>query len=184
MNDFTIETNRLRIRKLEGKDKEAFFHYRSMPEVFLYQLWKPESMKEIEEFISRNNEIEPNTIDKWLQLSISLKEGPMIGDIGVHFIDQDQIELGYTVSPEYQGKGYAIEAVTGVMNFAFTLWNKHRITASVDPDNLSSVKLLERIGFRKEAHFVKSFRVEDQWYDDCIYAMLKDEWIIRLSANK
>ncbi len=55
---------------------------------------------------------------------------------------------------------------------------KHRVTASVDPNNGSSIRLLEKLGFRKEAHFIKSFYMNDQWYDDCIYSILEEEWDI------
>jgi RimJ/RimL family protein N-acetyltransferase len=118
-----------------------------------------------------------NTPNTWLQLAICLKEGKMIGDIGIHFMEDGyQIEIGYTLSPEHQGNGYALEAVKAIIKYAFTELKKHRIIASVDPDNIQSVKILERIGFKKEAHFIKSFRMNDQWYDDCIYAMLEDNF--------
>lgn len=176
MINFMIRTDRLLIRIPEMKDKEDFFEYRSMPEIYQYQSWKPKRISEIEEFINKNVTVNPNTEHTWLQLAVCLKEGQMIGDIGIHFLEENQIEIGYTLSPKYQGKGYALEAVKAVINYSFSEWKKHRITASVDPDNIHSVKLLERIGFKKEAHFIKSFRMDDQWYDDCIYAILRDEW--------
>ena len=172
----SIETDRLLIRILEMKDKEDFFKYRSMPEIYKYQSWKPKFIREAEEFIIKNNAIYPNTPNTWLQLAVCLKEGQMIGDIGIHFMDDYQVEIGYTLSPEYQGNGYAYEAVKAIINYAFSKWKKHRIIASVDPDNIQSIKFLERIGFRKEAHFKRSFRMDDQWYDDCIYAILEVEW--------
>ncbi len=177
MSNFNnIETDRLLIRKPELKDKEDFFQYRSMPEVYQYQSWKPTDISEIENFINRNSAVCLNMTDKWLQVAVCLKEGPMIGDIGIHFIDEYQIEIGYTLSPEYQGKGYAFEAVTAIIHCAFSEWNKHRVMASVDPANIHSIQLLERLGFRKEGHFVKSYRMNDSWYDDCVYAMLEEEW--------
>lgn len=178
MNKFNfIETDRLIIRTLKMKDKNEFFQYRSLPEVYQYQGWRPKDIEEIEEFINKNVSICPNTKNTWLQLAVCLKEGKLIGDIGIHFIDDDyQIEIGYTLSPEYQGNGYAVEAVKAVINYAFTVFKKHRITASVDPDNIKSIKLLQKIGFRKEAHFIKSFRLGNKWYDDCVYAMLAEEW--------
>jgi len=98
--------------------------------------------------------------------------------MGIHFIEDNyQAEIGYTLSPAFQGKGYAIEAVKAILDYLFSKLKKHRITASVDPDNIKSIRLLENVGFRKEAHFIKSFRMNDQWYDDCIYAILTEEWV-------
>lgn len=172
-----IETDRLFIRTLEMKDKTAFFGYRSMPEIYKYQAWRPKNTAEIEEFISKNLDVCLNDKDSWLQLAVCLREGSLIGDIGVHFLDDEQqVEIGYTLSPEYQGKGYATEAVRAVIAYLFSELGKHRVSASVDPDNKKSVKLLEKLGFRKEAHFVRSFRIGSVWYDDCVYALLEDEW--------
>lgn len=178
MGSFEIKTQRLLIRILDMKDKESFFKYRSLPEIYRFQSWKPKTINEIEEFIMKNIAIIPNEVDSWLQLAICLHNGQMIGDIGVHFLDDYQIEIGYTLSPEYQGRGYAVEAVRGIVNYVFITLRKHRITASVDPDNHASIRLLEKIGFRKEAHFIKSFHMDDRWFDDCIYSILEDEWKI------
>jgi RimJ/RimL family protein N-acetyltransferase len=158
------------------KDKDDLFRYRSMPEIYKFQTWRPKLIGEIEEFITQNLAVRPDTANTWLQLAVCLHKGPMIGDIGIHFLEDDQVEIGYTLSPEHQGQGYALEAVKAVINYLFSELNKHRISASVDPDNIHSMKLLEKIGFRKEAHFIKSFRIDGQWYDDCIYAMLGNEW--------
>lgn len=177
MNSFpVIKTDRLLIRSIEMKDKETFFAYRSRPEIYQYQSWKPTCICEVEEFIKKNTANVIGATNTWLQLAVCLKEGPMIGDIGIHFVDDDQIELGYTLSPEYQGQGYAYEAVKFIINLVFFNWKKHRITASVDPGNIRSIKLLKRIGFRKEAHFIKSFFMDHKWCDDCIFAMLEEEW--------
>ncbi|MFF2909220.1 GNAT family N-acetyltransferase [Paenibacillus sp. NPDC057934] len=178
MSTFDVTTTeRLLIRTLEMKDREAFFRYRAMPEVYKYQSWRPEDINEVEKFISDNLAVVPNTSDSWFQVAICLKDGQLVGDVGIHFMEDGfQVELGYTLSPEFQGKGYASEAVRAVIDYLFTGLGKHRITGSVDPDNLKSIKLLENLGFRKEAHFIKSYRMNDAWYDDCVYAILADEW--------
>lgn len=177
MESFEIKTDRLLIRILDINDKYSFFKYRSLPEIYQFQSWKPKSINEVEEFIKKNITGIVNEVGAWVQLAICCADkGQVIGDIGVHFLDDYQIEVGYTLSPEYQGNGYAVEAVKGLVNYVFGTLKKHRITASVDPDNYASIKLLEKIGFRKEAHFIKSFYKDNQWYDDCIYSILEEEW--------
>jgi RimJ/RimL family protein N-acetyltransferase len=182
-NHLSIETDRLYIRILDMQDREALYGYRSLPEIYRYQTWRPKDITEADAFIKDNLRACPNTEDTWLQVAVCLKEGQMpgegemIGDIGIHFIDADyQIEIGYTLSPKYQSRGYAAEAVKAVIKHAFAVWRKHRIIASVHPENIKSIRLLENIGFRKEAHFIKSFRMDNEWQDDCIYALLAEEW--------
>lgn len=178
MNQFnSIKTDRLLVRTLEMKDKYDIFKYRIMQDITQFQSWKPENISDVEEFIIANNKIEFKTRNSWLQLAICLMEGQMIGDIGIHFLeDEYQVEIGYTLSPEFQGKGYAIEAVRAVLDFMFLKLDMHRVIGSIDPDNIKSKKLLMNLGFRKEAHFIKSYRMNNQWYDDCVYAILAEEW--------
>jgi RimJ/RimL family protein N-acetyltransferase len=178
MNTFTtITTDRLLLRRLEINDRDDFFRYRSLPEIYKYQSFMPKNVAEVDDFI-RNNQSNSNIANTWFQLAIVNKnEEMLIGDIGIHFLeDNAQIEIGYTLAPSYQGQGYAIEALKAVINYLFFDLKKHRISASVDPNNTKSIRLLEKLGMRKEGRFIKSYRMGDMWVDDCIYAMLEEEW--------
>ena len=172
----SITTERLKVRPLTRADAQEFFSYRSLPEVGLFQSWQPAKMNEVQAFLAKNESASLDTLDAWYQLAICLPDGQLIGDIGLHTLEHRQLEIGYTLSPMFQGMGYAAEAVRAVVREAFTVWNKHRITASVDPENHASIRLLERLGFRKEAHHKKSYWMRGKWTDDCIYAMLQEEY--------
>jgi RimJ/RimL family protein N-acetyltransferase len=175
-----ISTERLVLRGIVISDAEAMFKYRSKPEIYKFQGWKPETLQDVKKFICKKISKIPNTPGTWYQLGILVREtDELIGDIGIHFIDSDnsQTEIGFTLSLEYQGKGYATEAVIGVINYLFNNFKKHRIIASVDPENRKSITLLERIEMRKEEQFKKSFWVNNEWADDIIYAILEEEWI-------
>lgn len=180
MNKISIVTERLLLREIKIADAEAMFQYRSDPQIYKFQNWKPRTLKEVSEFISSNIAKIPNTPNTWYQVGIYVKEtNNLAGDIGLHFIGSDnmQVEIGYTLSLEHQSKGYATEAVIGIINYLFNNLHKHRIIASLDPDNSKSIALLERIGLRKEAHFKKSLWINNEWVDDVVYAILKEEWL-------
>ncbi len=81
-----------------------------------------------------------------------------------------------TLAKEYHGKGYASETIKSVINYLFKTLNKHRVITSIDPLDINSIKLVERIGLRKEAHFKKSLLINNEWVDDIIYATLNEEW--------
>jgi len=175
-----IETDRLLLRQLTMNDAEALFSYRSNAEVNKYQGWIPKSVADAHEFITTKIVTEVNITDSWFQLAIILTEsGEMIGDVGLHFLDVDdfQVEVGCTLNHLFQGKGYATEALKACINYLFHHLNKHRVIASVDPRNIQSIRLIERLGFRKEAHFRESLLINDEWCDDIIYATLKSEWL-------
>jgi RimJ/RimL family protein N-acetyltransferase len=172
-----ILTERLAIRGLDMADAEDFSGYRSLPEVYEFQSFRPKDEGQVTEFLCGLAEL-PDIRNSWFQLAVCLKgDGVLIGDIGIHFLEDDaQAEIGYTISPDYQGQGYGTEAVSAVISYLFTGLRKHRIIASVDPRNTRSVKLLDRLGMRREAHFVKSIVIDGKWCDDCVYALLREEW--------
>lgn len=176
-----LYTERLVLRDITIEDQQDIFDYRSDAEANRFQGWIPETLEEVENFILRNTK-EFNQPESWYQLLITDKETKtVIGDIGVHFTGDEnaQVELGITLNTSFQGKGYASEALKGIISHLFDDLHKHRITASVDPDNTASILLMERIGLRKEGHFVKSLFWKNKWVDDVIYAVLREEWLAR-----
>lgn len=173
-----LRTDRLILKKLDRRDAEVLYAYRSREEVRKFQSFHPRSLQHVEEFFKDLAEV-PDVEDTWFQLGIYLKEEKMlIGDLGLHFLpDGCQVEIGYTLDPCYQGKGYATEAMHEILKYLFEKLQKHRVTASVDPLNENSIRLLEKLGFRREAHFIKGLFYEGAWVDDVIYAMLREEWV-------
>lgn len=172
-------TERLLLRDITIDDKLAIFDYRSDSETNKFQSWIPETLEDVDSFIQRNNK-EFNQPESWYQVLITDKETKaVIGDVGIHFFGSEnlQVELGITLNKNFHGKGYASEALKGVINFLFNDLKKHRIMASINPDNIDSLNLMERIGFRKEGHFVKSLFWKNNWVDDVIYALLQQDWI-------
>ncbi len=173
-----LETHRLVLRPISQSDKKEIFEYRSDKEVNKYQGWIPETVDEVETFIEKvaNQMNEPDT---WFQFVIVKKESKkIIGDLGIHFFGEKnlQVEIGCTLNKFFQGKGYATESVKRVIDYLFNDLKKNRIITSVDPKNLRSINLVERIGFRKEAHFVESLFVNGKWVDDVVYALIEKDW--------
>ena len=172
-----IEAERIILRPISIKDNEQVFNYRSDSETNKYQGFVPKELSEFDKFIAKNP-TQFNQPESWFQLVIiEKKSNKIIGDIGVHFIGNDnfQCELGCTLSKKQQGKGFATEAMKATIDYLFKALNKHRITASIDPRNTSSIRLLENLNFRKEAHFKQSLLINGEWVDDIIYGLLKSE---------
>lgn len=175
-----LNTPRLFLRAMRMEDAGAVFAYRSDKETNKYQGWIPEKVEDVHAFIRDRISESFNQHGTWFQfVIISLDSGKIIGDIGVHFWDPEnkQAGLGYTLNRQFHGKGFALEALTEVLNLLFNKYQKHRVIASVDPANINSVKLLERLNFRKEAHFKESIFANGVWVDNAQYAILKKEWL-------
>ena len=175
-----LETERLILRPININDAESIFHYRADAITNQFQGWIPKNIVDVQDFIKNRVSSTINVNGTWFQFAIILKTtGELIGDTGLHFFDKEnkQVEIGCTISKNYQGNGYATEALSEIMKYLFDTLNKHRIIASIDPRNINSIKLVEKLNFRKEAHFKESIMSNDVWVDDLIYAILKIEWI-------
>lgn len=172
-----LETPRLRLRRLHPEDAPALAQYRSLPEVARFQGWnspypEPKAMDLIDQMQNR----EPGQ-SGWFQFAVALgSEGTLIGDIGVHTFEERQAELGFTLSSQWWGKGYATEALEAVINYAFKTLQMHRLVAATDTRNLASQKVLERLGFRKEGHLIEAYFDGTHWLDECRYGLLAREW--------
>lgn len=174
-----IETSRLIIRRFRPSDAVALSAYRSDPEVARYQSWRDMTPGKALLFIESLQASEPGTPGEWFQFALQEKSsGALIGDIGLRTAADDpaQCEIGYTLAQAYQGQGFASEAVRAVLAYCFEPLDMHRVIAVTDTRNQPSIRLLERLGFRREAHFVQSYREETAWTDEYLYALLRAEW--------
>jgi aminoglycoside 6'-N-acetyltransferase len=93
-----------------------------------------------------------------------------------------QAEIGFTLACEHQGRGLAAEAVRRVLDFAFGELGLHRVAAITDARNAAAASLLERIGMRREGHFLQSVWYKGAWGDEFRFAILRSEWADRENA--
>jgi RimJ/RimL family protein N-acetyltransferase len=179
--NLNLETERLLIRPIQFDDKVNIFEYRSDNEANKYQVWIPKTITDVESFINGISK-QINIPETWFQF-VLIKKGSqkVIGDLGVHFWDKQnkQVEIGCTLNKNFHYNGFATEAVRKIIDFLFFELKKHRIITSIAPNNKSSIRLVERIGFRKEAHFVESIFVNGTWADDLVYALIEKDWKTR-----
>lgn len=175
-----LETPRLLLREFQNSDKVAFAAYRSDPGTAKYQSWDtPYSEAQAAAFIESLQHLTSSILGEWYQLAIELKSTrQIIGDCAFCILAEDgkQGEIGFTLARKYQGNGYATEAVICLLNYLFNHLNLHRVRANCDPENIASIKLLERVGMRLEGRFIKSLWFKNNWLDEMWFAILQDEF--------
>ena len=180
--ELPLESNRLLLRRFTEADLVDFVRYRRQPEVARLQLWDEDySLEDAQAFLAAQRTAELGQPDSRVQLAVESKETKeLLGDVYVHTLsDARQLEIGYTLALEHQGKGYMSEALSAVLDAWFENDTHHRVQATTDPRNVGSVRLLERLNFRQEAHFVKNMWFKGAWADDLVFALLRDEWLGR-----
>lgn len=175
-----LATPRLCLRRFRDSDAEAFAGYRSDPAVARYQSWDaPYPLERARRFVAAMATEPGDLPGEWLQLAVTLAgDDALVGDCA--FAPQSEeprtVEIGFTIAPEHQGRGYAREAVSSLLGYLFDQLGKHRVTASCDPRNLPSVRVLEAVGMRQEGHLVDSTWAKGEWSDDLLFALLRREW--------
>jgi ribosomal-protein-alanine N-acetyltransferase len=144
-----LSTEHLILRQLSMEDEKEIYFIRTDPSLNKY-VNKPEtkSIEDVRQFIDKiNNGIAKNECLYWV---ICLKHnGQMCGTICLWNIDKEkrQAETGYTLLPQFQGKGIMREALDAVTNFGFNQMKLLIIEAYTHKDNANSFKLLERGGY-------------------------------------
>ncbi len=177
-----FDTSRLTLRAFQDADLPSFLAYRNDPEVARYQSWESISPARAQTFVQEQRGLTPGVPGEWFHFGVTLRDAnQLIGDIGLNVLVQDvrQAQLGMSFDPAYQGQGYATEAVTGVLDYAFINLDLHRVMAVVDVLNTRSVALLERVAMRREGHFLKNTWFKGRWADEYLYALLQAEWLPR-----
>ena len=132
-----IETNRLKIYAASQENMEAFIEAQTV-----------EILKSAYTEMLNGCLANPDQWDWYAIWMIELKDGTHIGELCFKGLSADGIaEIGYGISEEYQNKGYATEAVKGVLEWAFSRPEVTAVEAETDPDNTASKKVLEKCGF-------------------------------------
>ena len=167
-------TERLVLRQLNQEDANDLLLLRSNLEVGVYIPRTPyKSVEESVEFIKKSETwISNNESIIW---GIALKtDNKVIGTICVWNIkNRDyRAEVGYELHPDYWRKGIMQEALVPVLDYGFKTMKLHSIAAVISPENTASIKLVEKNGFVKEAHFKEDYYDKGEFRDTAIYSLL------------
>lgn len=177
-----IITPRLILRRFQESDLPSLVAYRNDPQIARFQSWVMFSESALRAFIAEQRSGMPFLPNGGFQFALARRaDNAHIGDVFVRLLDYDrrQAEVGYTLAANYHGQGYATEAVSALFDEAFRSQGLHRIIALVDTANTPSIAVLERLGMRREAHFLKSYQNRGDWRDEYQYAILHEEWLRR-----
>jgi RimJ/RimL family protein N-acetyltransferase len=165
------------VRRVRRGDEPDLLAYRSDPAVAAQQYWEPFSLGQVTKLIADQDYIKPGMYGAPLVLAVEF-EGKVIGDfpLTINVPEHRQGEIGFSFHQAYTGRGLATRALAAVLGFGFVQLGLHRITAATFTDNERAWRLMERVGMRREAHFVHDGFVRGRWVDVYAYGMLDDEW--------
>jgi ribosomal-protein-alanine N-acetyltransferase len=175
-----LETPRLILRRIKTTDGPAIHRYMSDPAV---TRWLPEGR--LDEAAAQAL-ADKHAGRSWTAVAVVERaSGHMVGHMPFHpWFGPATYEVGWVIAPDRQGRGYATEAASALVDHAFIALRAHRVIATCQPENPASWRLMEKLGMRREAHFRRALqRPNGEWWDEFFYAILAEEHQALLRAR-
>jgi ribosomal-protein-alanine N-acetyltransferase len=174
----TFETERFILRKAVEKDCHDIFDLYSNEQVTRYTPLTP--FKSIDDAMNELNWydtiLREQTGFRWVIEEAESKK--VIGTCGFlnYEKEHNRIEIGYDLNPSYWGKGVMKEAISYIISFAFLTMKINKIEAKVEPENQSSIRLLEKLNFYKEGVLRQHEFENGKYVDLAIFSILRREF--------
>jgi len=173
-------TERMILRPYERGDLESFHDLFGREDVSRYIPFGPLDLEQARAKLEKRTELTRIEADGDGVLLAAVQEGSgrMIGEfmLRLRSAESRQGEVGWTIHPDVQGRGLATEGAREMLRLGFEELRLHRIIASADARNTASLRVMERLGMRREATFVDAELFRGEWIDEIVYAVLESEW--------
>ena len=172
-----IKTDRLQLKPITQSDIDFMQELEARPETYKYDWGTALSTDKIERsclwFIENSQSLPHEGAVRWIVVCNDVK----IGEVHVNCVSADnhEWEIGWHLLPEYWGKGFASEAVTAVIKYAFAYFKIHRLIALCCTENTNSVALAERVGMHRDGRMRENKLINGVYYDEYVYSVLRHE---------
>ncbi len=174
-----LTTDRLILRDFVFADWPAVLAYQRDPRYLRYTHWAARSPDDVQRFVQMFLDQQQGQPRLKYQLAVVLKSGgQLIGNCGIRLREDEAqyADIGYELSPQQWGRGYATEAARAIVRFGFTQLNVHRIWAWCIAENTASAHVLEKLSMQCEGRLRETEYFKDRWWDTLVYGMLETEW--------
>lgn len=175
-----IETDRMILRTFERADVEGLSAYHALPSVQRYVFSRTRDGSEVAGALNQMRQhVSLQRPGDTLTLAMVRKgDRVLIGHVSLHWSDATagQGEVRFLINPSYSGQGLAREALSAVFDLAFDHFRIHRVFARSDGRNHHSIKLMQQLGMRLEAHYREHALFQGEWDEELHFAILDREW--------
>ena len=180
MKFIELESERLIYRKFREEDFPVVFDWLGNSENMKYRMGEPRSESEVRDYIKWTISNAESEDCKSYEFAVVLKsDNSLIGAATLMNVSDDP-EIGWTIHRNYWRQGYGTEIGRTMLRLGFDILNLRRIVAGCNARNIGSYRIMEKIGMRREAHFIKAqpgnSALNYEWCDRFKYAILQEEW--------
>jgi ribosomal-protein-alanine N-acetyltransferase len=169
-----LEGQSIRLRGFEADDIKTVFEALSHPEIIKHYGVSYGNLEDTREQMDWFEKIHKEQTGIWWAIASKENEKKIMGACGFNDWSQKhkRAETGYWLFPDFQRKGIMTEAMQLIISYGFNQMGLHRIMAVVETENLSSIWLLEKLGFMQEG-LQKDVEIKNGKYiDHFLYALL------------
>jgi [ribosomal protein S5]-alanine N-acetyltransferase len=174
----TLEASRLRLRPYLDSDTQALFKLYSDANVTRYWSHPPwNDPAQAFVYLSLRKDEPTTLIHAW---AIAEKDtNALIGALTFFSISDKnaRAEMGYSLMSHLHGQGLGFEALSTAIEYAFNVLELHRIEADVDPRNLASIALLNKLKFQREGLLRQRWRVNGEVNDSALFGLLRQDYL-------
>lgn len=175
-----IETDHLMLRTFERSDVEGLSAYHTLPSVQRYVFSRTRDGNEVAGALNvMRSHVSLQRPGDTLTLAMVRKgDRRLVGHISLYWSDATagQGEVRFVINPSYAGQGYVTEALSALFDLAFEHFRIHRLFARCDGRNHHSIKLMQQLGMRLEAHYREHALFQGEWDEELHFAILDREW--------
>ena len=174
-----IESERLIIRDYNFEDLPVIHELVKPLEIYQYQQWGPNSEEDTENYIKMCISQQSEKPRMSFELCIVSKEdNKIVGAIGIRVRSgaSKKSDLGYWIRHDLWGRGFATEATKAIIKFGFEELGMNRIWATASPENIASLKVLEKAGMQLEGSMRDDMFVRGEFRDSTLMAILKKDY--------
>jgi RimJ/RimL family protein N-acetyltransferase len=179
MNPIRLTTKRLVLREIRSGDWVEAQRLDSDPNVVRFQSNDVVDEAGTKEYLAKSIAAQTETPRKVFDLAVTEPgDDRYLGRCGlaIRRPDHKEAELWFNLRHDLWGKGIATEATRALVDFAFDQLGLHRVYGDCDPRNKGSARVMEKLGFKREAHLRENWWLKGEWCDALIYAVLDREW--------
>lgn len=175
-----IHTDRLTLRSFERSDIDGLSAYHTLPSVQRYVFSRTRDRSEVADALNiMRGHVSLQRPGDTLTLAMVRKgDHALVGHVALHWSDATagQGEVRFCINPVYAGHGFCREALSAVFDLAFDHFRIHRLLVRSDGRNHHSIKLMQQLGMRLEAHYREHALFQGEWDEELHFAILDREW--------
>ncbi|MGD6967487.1 GNAT family N-acetyltransferase [Rossellomorea vietnamensis] len=173
-----IDGERIYLKELEQSDWRGVHSYASHELSSRYQVWGPNTEEESITFVKlavEDGRRKPRT--RFIFVIIHQGDDKVIGavELTIKDIHNGAGAIGYIIHPDWWRNGFATEASKLLIHYGFRELKLHRIQATCNPENIASIKVLEKIGMTREGRMRDHLKMKEGWRDSLLYSILEDD---------